>query len=41
MTPLTHPAKKIDQFDSKIKDVGLVLHVQEEVYQSTLNLGGE
>ena len=22
MTPLTHPAKKIDQVDSKIKDVG-------------------
>ena len=30
------PAKKIDQVDSKIKDVGVVLHVQEEVYQSTL-----
>ena len=36
MTPLTHPAKKIDQVDSKIKDIGVVLHVQEEVYQSTL-----
>ena len=24
-----------DQVDSKIKDVGVVLHVQEEVYQST------
>ena len=36
MTPLTHPAKKIDQSDSEIKDVlGLVLHVQEEVYQSS------
>ena len=22
MTPLTHPAKKIDQMDSKSKDVG-------------------
>ena len=22
MTPLTHPAKKIDQVDSEIKDVG-------------------
>ena len=22
MTPLTHPAKKFDQVDSKIKDVG-------------------
>ena len=22
MTPLTHPAKKIDQMDSEIKDVG-------------------
>ena len=22
MTPLTHPAKKIDQLDSEIKDVG-------------------
>ena len=41
MTPLTHPAKKIDQLDSKIKDLGLVLHAQEEVYQSTLNLEGE
>ena len=42
MTPLTHPAKKIDQVDSKIKDMGqsVVLHVQEEVYQSTLTLGG-
>ena len=79
MTPLTHPAKKIDQVDSEIKDVGqsymfkkkflskkvllvkvaqngpldsssqkkllggqqdqehgVVLHVQGEVYQSTL-----
>ena len=79
MTPLTHPAKKIDQMDSEIKDVGqsymfkkkfiskkvlivkvaqngpldsssqkklpggqrdqehgVVLHVQREVYQSTL-----
>ena len=79
MTPLTHPAKKIDQMDSEIKDGGqsfmfkkkfiskkvlivkeaqngpldssspknlpggqrdwgrgVVLHVQEEVYQSTL-----
>ena len=35
MTPLTHPAKKIDQADS------IVLHVQEEVYQSTLILEGE
>ena len=23
MTPLTHPAKKIEQVDSEIKDVGL------------------
>ena len=36
MAPLAHPAQKIDQVDSKIKDVGVVLHVQEEVYQSTL-----
>ena len=36
MTPLTHPAKKIDQMDSENKDVGVVLHVWEEVYQSTL-----
>ena len=35
MTPLTHPAKKIDQVDSEIKDM-IVLYVQEEVYQSTL-----
>ena len=35
MTPLTHPAKKIYQVDSEIKDVGVVLHVQDEVYQST------
>ena len=40
MTPLTHPAKKFDQMDSENKDVGVVLHVQEEVYQSTL-LEGE
>ena len=26
----------LDQVDSEIKDVGVVLHVQEEVYQSTL-----
>ncbi len=36
MIPLTHPAKKMDQMDSEIKDVKVVLHVQEEVYQSTL-----
>ena len=36
MTPLTHSAKKIDQVDSEIKDVGVVLHVQEEIYQTTL-----
>ena len=36
MIPLTHPAKKMDQVDSEIKDVGVVLHVQEEVYQLTL-----
>ena len=36
MIPLIHPAKKIDQVDSEIKDVGIVLHVQEEVYQLTL-----
>ena len=35
MTPLTHPAKKIYQVDREIKDVGVVLHVQDEVYQST------
>ena len=29
-------AKRSDQVDSKIKDVGVVLHVQKEVYQSTL-----
>ena len=38
MTPLTHPAKKIDQVDSEIKDM-IVLYVQEEVYQSTLTFG--
>ena len=36
MTYWTHPAKKIDQVDSENKDMGVVLHVQEEVYQSTL-----
>ena len=37
MTPLTQLAKKIDQVDSIIKQGhGVVLHVQEEVYQSTL-----
>ena len=36
MTPLTHPPKKIDQMDSKNKDMGVVLYVREEVYQSTL-----
>ena len=35
MTPLTHPAKKIYQVDREIKDMGVVLHVQDEVYQST------
>ena len=35
--PLTQLAKKIDQVDSIIKQGhGVVLHVQEEVYQSTL-----
>ena len=34
MTPLTHPAKKIDQQQDQGR--GVVLHVQEEVYQSTL-----
>ena len=34
MTPLTRPVKN----DSKIKDAGVVLHVQEEVYQLPLNL---
>ena len=41
MIPLDHPAKKIDQVDSEIKDMGVVLHVQEEVYKSTLTLEGE
>ena len=36
MAPLTHLAKKIDQVDSESKDVGVILHVQEEVHQSTL-----
>ena len=36
MIPLIHQAKKSDQVDSEIKDVGEVLHVEEEVYQSTL-----
>jgi len=29
---MTDLAKKIDQVDSKIKDVGAVLHVEEKVY---------
>ncbi len=33
MIPLTYLAKKLDQVDSEIKDVGVVLHVQEEDYQ--------
>ena len=36
--PLDLSSQKNDHVDSKIKDAGVVLHVQEEVYQSTLNL---
>ena len=35
MAPLTHPAKKIDQVQQD-QGHGLVLHVQEEVYRSTI-----
>ena len=37
MTPLTHPAKKLTRGQ---RDQGpeVVLHVEEEVYQSTLTL---
>ena len=35
MTTLTHPAKEIDQV-LQDQGCGVVLHVQEEVYQSTL-----
>ena len=34
--PLDSSRKKIDQMDSESKDAGVVLHVQEEVYQLTL-----
>ena len=36
MTPLTHPAKKNLPGRQKDQGHGVVLHVQEEVYQSTL-----
>ena len=40
MTPFTHPAKKkLDQVDSKSKDVGgVVLHDQGEGYQLPITL---
>ena len=36
MAPLTHPAKKNGPGGQHYQGRGVVLHVQEEVYQSTL-----
>ena len=36
MTPLTHPVKKLTKWIKLDQGHGVVLHVQEEVYQSTL-----
>ena len=36
MIPFNQPAQKIDLVDSENKDMGVVLHVQEVVYQLTL-----
>ena len=36
MTTLTHPAKKNGPGGQRDQGGGVVLHVQEEVYQSTL-----
>ena len=36
MIPFTHPANDIDQVDSEIKDMGVVLHDQGEDYQKTI-----
>ena len=39
MTPLTHPAKKIDQMDSENKDMGQSYMIQEKVIKKLLLLG--
>ena len=36
MTPLTHPTEKNLSGGHKDQGLGVFLHVQEEVYQSTL-----
>ena len=36
MTPLTHPAKKNSPGGQRDQGQGVVLHVQGEVYQSTI-----
>ena len=39
MTPLTRPAKKIDQVESENKDVGSFYMIQEKVIKNLLLLG--